>query len=51
MELLAAGEIELLLKVSGFDVEITVIQVHIIIQKCELGVGGMPGKFDEIGTG
>ena len=43
---MAAGEIEVLLEVGGFDVEMTMIQVHINIQKHDLGGGGMPGEFD-----
>lgn len=47
---MSVGEMELLLEVGGFDVdrgvEITMTQVHINVQKYDLGRGGMPSEFD-----
>ena len=41
---------EELLEINGFDVdgdvEMTMIQTQVIIQKHDLGGGGMPGEFD-----
>ena len=47
---------EVLLEISGYDVdggvEMTVIQVHINVQKSDFsgGGGGMPSKFDGIAS-
>ena len=48
----AAGEMEIFLEVSGFgvdgSVEMTLIQVHIDAQRCDIRGGGLPSKFDGI---
>ena len=49
---MAAGEMEVMLEVGGFDmdggVELTMIHVYIDVQKSDLGGGGVPGEFDGI---
>ena len=49
---MVAGEMEILLEVGRFhvdgDVEMTMIQAHIDVQKHDLGGGGMAREFDRI---
>ena len=37
---MAAGEMKMF-EVGGFDVKTTMIKMHIDVQKCDLGEGGM----------
>ena len=49
---MAAGEMDVLLKVGGFDmdgdVEMTLIQACIDVQKCDFRGGDGPGELDGI---
>ena len=49
---MAAGKMEILLEVGRLDmdggVELTMIHMHIDVQKCDFGGGGVPGELDGI---